>query len=169
MNTVLYTNDVVILLSQIVSGLNKQTPWAHYWQEAELQTNFLNVKIVIFGGCPRTFNQFINRPIQVVAVILGNIEYKRHRGDCVSKYFCSKSGIPWVLKGVFFVVFFLFFFLFLVLCVCVCVCMVVYLKQASGYNCFKLFSREFLSWHSGNESDWEPWGCGFSPQPHSVG
>ena len=30
-------------------------------------------------------------------------------------------------------------------------------------------SWEFLPWHSGNESDWEPWGWGFDPWPRSVG
>ena len=28
---------------------------------------------------------------------------------------------------------------------------------------------EFLSWCSGNESDWEPRGLGFDPRHHSVG
>ena len=28
---------------------------------------------------------------------------------------------------------------------------------------------EFPSWRSGNKSDWEPWGCGFDPWPHSAG
>ena len=28
---------------------------------------------------------------------------------------------------------------------------------------------EFPSWRSGNESDWEPWGCGFDAWPPSVG
>ena len=27
----------------------------------------------------------------------------------------------------------------------------------------------FLLWHSGNESNWNPWGCGFDPWPCSVG
>ena len=29
--------------------------------------------------------------------------------------------------------------------------------------------EEFPSWHSGNESDKEPWGCRFNPWPHSGG
>lgn len=49
MNNVLQTNDVVILLTQIVSSLNKQQVLqAHYCQKRVLLTNFLNVKIVIF-------------------------------------------------------------------------------------------------------------------------
>ena len=31
------------------------------------------------------------------------------------------------------------------------------------------FSLEFPSWRRGNESNWEPWGGGFDPWPHSVG
>ena len=34
---------------------------------------------------------------------------------------------------------------------------------------FKGYCLEFPSWHSGNESDQEPRGCGFDPWPRSVG
>ena len=34
---------------------------------------------------------------------------------------------------------------------------------------FKKDKGEFPSWQSGNESDQEPWGCGFNPWLHSVG
>ena len=34
---------------------------------------------------------------------------------------------------------------------------------------FKTLWLEFPLWCSRNESDWEPWGCGFDPWPHSVG
>ena len=37
------------------------------------------------------------------------------------------------------------------------------------YNGVKKNELEFLLWLSGNESYWEPWGCGFDPWPHSVG
>ena len=33
----------------------------------------------------------------------------------------------------------------------------------------KMHNLEFPSWHSGNKSDWESWGCGFDPWPCSVG
>ena len=33
----------------------------------------------------------------------------------------------------------------------------------------KRFSRVFLSWLSGNEASYNPWGCGFDPWPRSVG
>ena len=29
--------------------------------------------------------------------------------------------------------------------------------------------REIPLWHNGNISDYNPWGCGFDPWPHSVG
>ena len=56
------------ILSQIVSDLSKQQALkSQYSQKTELQNNFSNVKIV--GGCPTTFNQFINnKPKQVVWV-----------------------------------------------------------------------------------------------------
>ena len=43
-----------------------------------------------------------------------------------------------------------------------------FFTQLLGSN-IKLSFQEFLVWHSRNESDWEPWGCGFDPWLCSVG
>ena len=37
-----------------------------------------------------------------------------------------------------------------------------------SYSKFRIFISEFPLWLSGNESDWYPWGCRFTPWPHSV-
>ena len=87
MNNVLQANDVVILLSQIVSSLNKQQVLqAHYCQK-RVTDQLFKCENIIYGGCPRTFNQFINnKPIQqVISVILVNIEQTQH---------LARSGIP---------------------------------------------------------------------------